>query len=97
ESQAHARRFLDHYANHEHAAGVALLIAENDYVGRRLPQALAGYRAFLADYASSPLAPTAQFRLGLTLYQLEKFDEAAATLRPIAESAGARPEYRLGW
>jgi TolA-binding protein len=94
DSQKHCRALLERYPEHAQVEAATFLLAENDYLRGRLAEALLAYRAFVQAYPEASSADQARFRMGMTLYQLEKYDEALETLQPIAEQAGNEPVYR---
>src|SRR6185503_17558129 len=46
--------------------------------------AAAEYRKFLADHADHEKAPVARYGLAVSLFRLQKFDEAVTELKPLA-------------
>ncbi len=74
-------QFLQRYGDHPEAALAALLQADNAYQQGAFEDALRGYSRFLKRFADSALRPQAELRLGLTLYRLERFDDARPVLQ----------------
>ncbi len=82
-SQEHVQALLAGYPNHALAPQAAFLAAENDYLDGQYPKAAAAYREFLKLWGADPRAGTAEYRLGMTLYRLQEFDEALPLLRKV--------------
>ncbi len=84
ESGKFCREFLKRFPKHNSAASVAFVSAENEFLSGHLETAEKGYRGFLDNYADHAQAAQARYRLGMTLYRLQKFDEAAPLLAQAA-------------
>ncbi|MCC7290566.1 MAG: tetratricopeptide repeat protein [Phycisphaerales bacterium] len=84
ESGKLCREFLKRHPKHESAAFVAFVACENEFLAGHMESAENGYRDFLKDFATHAQAPQARYRLGMTLYRLQKFEEAAPLLAQAA-------------
>lgn len=87
DSERLSKQYLDDYGG---AAGADALFlsAESAYLQERFAEAADAYRAFLKSQKGDARADIARYRLGLALYQLKQFDDAAKELSmlPGAES-----------
>lgn len=84
ESGKFCREFLKRFLKHDSAASVTFVSAENEFLSGHLESAEKEYRGFLERFANHAQAPQARYRLGMTLYRLQKFDEAAPLLAQAA-------------
>jgi len=86
-SLAACRAYLAAFGDRPQAVGVEFLAAENLFLAGDVPGAAAAFRAFIEKHGGDSNAIKAQFRLGLALHRLDKFDEAREALTPIAKVA----------
>lgn len=93
ESGKLCREFLKQYPRHESAAAVVFVSAENEFLAGHMETAEKGYRDFLKNFADHAQVPQARYRLGMTLYRLQKFDEAA----PLLAQAASGPDGAKGF
>ncbi len=93
-SRSYCAAFVAEYPRHEAVVELAFLAAENDFVAGQLQRAADGFKHFIENHASDPQAAKAKFRLGLALFRLEQFDEAAAWLEHVASIAGEDALFR---
>jgi len=97
---AEARRdcatFATRFADDPAAPSVAFLAAEIEALDGQDAAAAEAYAQFERKYPQDALAATASARLGLLLYRLERFDDAAPRLEQAANADGAEaPAARL--
>lgn len=83
------RAFLKKHARHKLAAKVAFLAGENDFFAGRFAEALAAFEAFERAFPKDEQTLRAALRIGLALHRLERFDDAAKRLGPVAAAAEA--------
>jgi len=100
-SVEHCDAFLRDHAAHEQAADVRFIRAENFILAREYEEALDAYREFLTRHGDDPQAPRAVYRLGMTLFHLNRHDEAlepllASTKLVEADNAYMACELALG-
>jgi len=93
-SNAHCTRFQSEYPEHESASEMTFLAAENDFLLGQMDRAAAAFGDFLKKYPSASQFTKAKFRLGLCLYRLERFDEAAIALETLAANAKREQAFR---
>jgi TolA-binding protein len=86
-SKAHCLRFLAEYPRHDAVAELAFLSAENDFLAGDTENAARGFEHYVQAHPRDPQALKAKFRLGLSLYRLEQFDEAAQWLSEVVDAA----------
>lgn len=70
-------------------ASVQFLVGENEFLLGRYAKAIDSFRKFLADFPADDRAPVAKYRLGMSLYQRQSYDEAYAVLGPLQKEKGA--------
>jgi TolA-binding protein len=83
------RAFLKKYPRHKLASKVAFLAGENDFFAGRYAEALAAFETFERTFPKDEQAQRAALRIGLALHRLERFDDAAKRLGPVADAADA--------
>ncbi|MCH8270236.1 MAG: tetratricopeptide repeat protein [Planctomycetes bacterium] len=88
------QRFAGEYPSHALAPAVAFLAAENEYLAGEYGAAEAAYRAFIAQHADDDQIDRARYRLGMSLYRLDRFDEAEALLADAVSGQDTDPEFR---
>jgi TolA-binding protein len=93
ESQERCQAFAARHAKHVLMPSVAFLAAENDFLRGEHAKAVEGYRRLLRDHPDHPQRRGATYRLGMALYQLERFDEAEAVLASVASDDAAGRDF----
>jgi TolA-binding protein len=93
-SRTLCREFIKRGGDHELAAPVAFLLAENDFLLGEFDDAVAGYQRWLDLYADHAEADKARFRLGMALYRRQRFDEAKEYLAAVARLASGDAAFR---
>ncbi|MGD8454072.1 MAG: tetratricopeptide repeat protein [Phycisphaerae bacterium] len=90
----HCRRFQRKYAENALAADVAFLVAENEYAAGEYAAAVAAGGRFRKTYPDDSRQAQATYRLGMSLYRLDRGDEALKMLAGLSTDDLARPELR---
>jgi TolA-binding protein len=88
-------RFLATYAEHELAAEIRFIAAENAFLQKNYQDAEGGYAAYLAQHPQSPRVLDAEYRRGMSLYHLNRLDDAAGMLVALEAAAHDDERYRL--
>jgi TolA-binding protein len=83
-SGAYCTRFMTEYPRSDTVAEMAFLAAENDFLAGDMERAAAAFQHFVQTYANDGQTAKAKLRLGLSLYRLERFDQAASWLAQVA-------------
>ncbi|MHC4776721.1 MAG: tetratricopeptide repeat protein, partial [Planctomycetota bacterium] len=94
ESLVQCRAFEQQYADHDLAPDVAFLAAENLFLLQRHDEAAGGYRMLVQRHPDHRLAPQARYRLGLSLYHGDAFEEAEPLLVSVTDGRSTQPEFR---
>ncbi|HEY6563293.1 MAG TPA: tetratricopeptide repeat protein, partial [Pirellulaceae bacterium] len=93
ESRKLADQFLSQYPDHERLADVRHVRAESSLMAENYAAAELEFAALLDDFPDHSEAARWRSRLGFTLHELGKHDEAVALARQAASAAGSS-EYR---
>lgn len=93
-SVEHCDAFLKAHPAHALAGAVRLLAADGEYAAGRYARAAGRYERVLADQPAPDVLQRVQLRRGLALFQIERFDEAAASLKLVAPAAESDPDFR---
>ncbi len=86
--------FLEKHPSHRLSPAVSFLAAENAFLMGEYDGACRGYRDFLDRFETDERRPKASFRLGMALYYLERFEDAAPLLEAAAASAAKDDSLR---
>lgn len=74
--------------NGKQSAGVAFLAAESEFLAGRFQPAADAFRAFIERFGDDARVPQARYRLAMSLYRLDKLDEARPLLEALVDAAG---------
>lgn len=89
------RAYLESYPNGGHRAEALYRLGEAELALGHHPKALDAFDRLLKDFPRDALAPVAQNRKGVALYQLKRYKDAVATLSPLTKPDVAA-EVRAG-
>src|SRR5690606_2166549 len=73
------------HGNSEYADNARYWLGETYYVMRDFEGALAEYQRVVADYPDSQKVPDAMLKMGFSLQELGRLDEARAALEDVAQ------------
>jgi tol-pal system protein YbgF len=89
------REFLAEHPASEYADDAQYWLGEAHYVTREFEPALVEYRALAATYPDSPKLTQALLKIGYTLQELGRIDEARAALQDLAQRYPGTSSARL--
>lgn len=89
------RSYLDEYPEGAHRPEALYRLGEAELALGRREAALEAFDRLLQAFPNHDLAPLAQSRKGVALYELERYQEAAKTLEPLS-NAEAAADIRMG-
>ena len=85
EAAAGFKVFLDKHRDHELASNAQYWLGEVYYVKREYPAALAAFEAVLSGFSGARKAPDALLKVGYCQYELERYDQARASLEHLVK------------
>ncbi len=96
-SLASCTAFLAKHADHDGAAEMAFVKAEDLLLLKRDEEALAAYQAYLDAHGKDSRVPAAGFRTVQILHRLERWDKALERALPFAAKPPADPLFEPLW
>ncbi len=94
-SSAICRGFATEHAGHALASAVAFLAAENDFLRGDHAAAAGAFTDYLDAYPDGEQRDDARYRLGMSLYHLDRYDDASSVLVEIATEPSAGIDFPL--
>ncbi|MCA9295049.1 MAG: tetratricopeptide repeat protein, partial [Phycisphaerales bacterium] len=88
-------RFLATYPDHELAAEIRFIAAENAFLQKNYDDAEQRYATYLDLHPQAPRVLDAEYRRGMSLYHLNRLDDAAGALVSLEAAAHDDERYRL--
>ncbi|MCO6436700.1 MAG: tetratricopeptide repeat protein [Phycisphaerae bacterium] len=93
-AQEAAQEIVEKHADHALAVGARMLVAECAYQQGEFAKAAEQYELVLATSPDETTTRLGRYHLGMSLYRLERFDDAVEALTPVADRAAQTGEHR---